>query len=158
MQSIHCLCLFWSLQNSKAFKIQDTDIKIQDTDITHNKQRKKLNINFPYALKHREKGFFFYIPKYLHKSFDKYKKQLADNGRFLRNWSDKHGERVQSMGVNCPRTKCCRMIEGKLGLAETSLTAHFGRRSGAIALADAGIFMPNLKCAGRWASTLAVEE
>eukprot|EP00957_Ditylum_brightwellii_P063105 4790407-Ditylum_brightwellii.AAC.1 len=50
------------------------------------------------------------------------------------------------------------MIEGKLGLAEKSLTAHFGRRSGAIALADAGISMPNLKCAGRWTSTSAVEE
>eukprot|EP00957_Ditylum_brightwellii_P020840 1571814-Ditylum_brightwellii.AAC.1 len=50
------------------------------------------------------------------------------------------------------------MIEEKLGLAERSLTAHFGRQSGAVALADAGISMPNLKCAGRWGSTLAVEE
>eukprot|EP00957_Ditylum_brightwellii_P122566 9346721-Ditylum_brightwellii.AAC.1 len=50
------------------------------------------------------------------------------------------------------------MIEEKLGLAEESLTAYFGRRSGAIALADAGISMPNLKEAGRWASTLAVKE
>eukprot|EP00957_Ditylum_brightwellii_P005237 399775-Ditylum_brightwellii.AAC.1 len=50
------------------------------------------------------------------------------------------------------------MIEEKLGLAEKSLTAHFGSRSGAVALADAGISMPKLKRAGRWASTLAVEE
>eukprot|EP00957_Ditylum_brightwellii_P174873 13315132-Ditylum_brightwellii.AAC.1 len=50
------------------------------------------------------------------------------------------------------------MIEEKLGLPEKSLTAHFGRRSGAIALADAGISMLNLKHAGRWASTLAVAE
>eukprot|EP00957_Ditylum_brightwellii_P157334 11975034-Ditylum_brightwellii.AAC.1 len=62
------------------------------------------------------------------------------------------------MGISCPRTKCCRMIEEKLGLAEKCLTGHFGRRSGAIALADAGISMPNMKRAGRWASTLAVEE
>eukprot|EP00957_Ditylum_brightwellii_P016028 1207823-Ditylum_brightwellii.AAC.1 len=62
------------------------------------------------------------------------------------------------MGINCPRTKFCRMIEGKLGSAEKSLTAHCGRRSGAVALADAGISIPNLKRAGRWASTLAVEE
>eukprot|EP00957_Ditylum_brightwellii_P201045 15323823-Ditylum_brightwellii.AAC.1 len=126
--------------------------------MTHNKQTKKLNVNFPYASKHCEKGFSFYIPKYLHKSFDKYKKQLVDHGRFLRNWDDKLGERVQNMGINRPRTKCCRMIEGKLGLAEKNLTAHFGWRSGDIALADAGISMPNLKHVGRWASTLAVEE
>eukprot|EP00957_Ditylum_brightwellii_P077578 5895180-Ditylum_brightwellii.AAC.1 len=62
------------------------------------------------------------------------------------------------MGINHPRTNFCRMIEEKLGLAEKSLTSHFGRRSGTIALADAGISMPNLKLAGRWASTLAVEE
>eukprot|EP00957_Ditylum_brightwellii_P034914 2645680-Ditylum_brightwellii.AAC.1 len=62
------------------------------------------------------------------------------------------------MGIDCSRTKGCRMIEEKLGLIEKSLTAHFGRRSGAIALADAGISMSNLKRAGRWASILAVEE
>eukprot|EP00957_Ditylum_brightwellii_P035556 2696035-Ditylum_brightwellii.AAC.1 len=62
------------------------------------------------------------------------------------------------MGVNRPRTKFCRMIEEKLGLVEKSLTAHFGRRSGAIVLADAGISMPNLKRAGRWASTVAIED
>eukprot|EP00957_Ditylum_brightwellii_P112148 8550675-Ditylum_brightwellii.AAC.1 len=62
------------------------------------------------------------------------------------------------MGINRQRTTFCRMIEGKLGLAEKRLTAHFGRRSGAVALADAGISMPNLKRAGRWVSTSAVEE
>eukprot|EP00957_Ditylum_brightwellii_P150483 11458839-Ditylum_brightwellii.AAC.1 len=61
------------------------------------------------------------------------------------------------MGVNCPRTKFCRIIEEKLGLKEEIPTAHFDRRSGAIALTDAGISMPNLKQAGRWASALAVE-
>eukprot|EP00957_Ditylum_brightwellii_P077565 5894311-Ditylum_brightwellii.AAC.1 len=50
------------------------------------------------------------------------------------------------------------MIEEKFGLAEKSLTAQFGRRSGAVVLTGAGISMPNLKHAGRWASTLAVEE
>eukprot|EP00957_Ditylum_brightwellii_P099787 7601401-Ditylum_brightwellii.AAC.1 len=62
------------------------------------------------------------------------------------------------MGYNWPRTKFCRMIEEKLGLAEKTLTAYFGWRSGAVALADEGISMPNLKQAGRWASTLVVEE
>eukprot|EP00957_Ditylum_brightwellii_P150884 11488856-Ditylum_brightwellii.AAC.1 len=62
------------------------------------------------------------------------------------------------MGINHPRTKFCRMIEEKLGEAEKSFTAHFGGRSGAVALTDAGISMPNLKRAGRWASTLVVEE
>eukprot|EP00957_Ditylum_brightwellii_P107616 8210535-Ditylum_brightwellii.AAC.1 len=78
----------------------------------------KLNINFPYASKCHQKGFSFYIPKYMLKLFDKYKKQLADHGR---------------------------MIEEKLGLKEKILTAHFGRRSGTVALADVGISMPTLK-------------
>jgi hypothetical protein len=118
----------------------------------------KLNINFPYASKHCKEGFSSYIPKYLHKLFDKYKKQLADRGRFLRNWIPTVKLHAQNMGVNCPRTKFCRMIEEKLGLKEKFLTAHFGRRSGAVALADVGISMPNLKQAGRWVSTSAVEE
>eukprot|EP00957_Ditylum_brightwellii_P047656 3620510-Ditylum_brightwellii.AAC.1 len=50
------------------------------------------------------------------------------------------------------------MIEEKLSLTEKSLTAHFGRRSGAVTLASASMSMPNLKQADRWASTLAVEE
>eukprot|EP00957_Ditylum_brightwellii_P095880 7305407-Ditylum_brightwellii.AAC.1 len=73
---------FGLLRNSEAFKIQDTNI-------SHNKQTMKLNINFMYASKHREKGFLFYIPKYMHKLFDKYKKQLTDHGRLLRIWSPK---------------------------------------------------------------------
>eukprot|EP00957_Ditylum_brightwellii_P004776 364245-Ditylum_brightwellii.AAC.1 len=84
----------------------------------------------------------------MHKLFDKYKKQLADNGRFLRNLSVKKEMREQNMGCNHPRTKFCRMIKEKLGLAEKSLTAHLGRRSGAVTLADAGISMSNLKQAG----------
>eukprot|EP00957_Ditylum_brightwellii_P030635 2321327-Ditylum_brightwellii.AAC.1 len=90
-----------------------------------------MNINFPYSSKHCKRGLYFYILKYMYKLFDKYKKQLADNGR---------------------------MIEEKLGLAEKCLTAHFGRRSVAIALADVGNSMPKLKQAGRWAATLAGEE
>eukprot|EP00957_Ditylum_brightwellii_P068784 5221335-Ditylum_brightwellii.AAC.1 len=116
------LVYFGLLQNSEAFKIQDTNI-------THNKHTMKLNINFPYASKYCKKGFSFFIPKHLHKSFDKHKKQLADDGRFLRNWSKRHDNCVQNMGINHPRTKFCRMIEEKLGLAEKSITAHFGRRS-----------------------------
>eukprot|EP00957_Ditylum_brightwellii_P186094 14168186-Ditylum_brightwellii.AAC.1 len=61
------------------------------------------------------------------------------------------------MGCNFPSSKICRMIEEKLGLKKNCLTAHFGRRSGAVVLADADISMPNLKRAGRWASTLAVK-
>eukprot|EP00957_Ditylum_brightwellii_P118399 9030305-Ditylum_brightwellii.AAC.1 len=62
------------------------------------------------------------------------------------------------MGYNHQRSKFCRMIEEKLGLEEKSLIAHFARRSEAIALANIGIFMPNLKRSGMWASTLVVEE
>eukprot|EP00957_Ditylum_brightwellii_P031229 2367185-Ditylum_brightwellii.AAC.1 len=62
------------------------------------------------------------------------------------------------MDINRPSSEFCRMIEDKLGLKEKCVTAHFGRRSGNIALADAGISMPNLKHASRWASTLAVKE
>eukprot|EP00957_Ditylum_brightwellii_P109518 8352256-Ditylum_brightwellii.AAC.1 len=80
-------------------------LKIQDTNITHNKQTMKLNINFPYASKHCKKRFSFYIPKYLHELFDMYNKQLAVNGRFLRNWSAKKDMCVQNMEYNHPRTK-----------------------------------------------------
>eukprot|EP00957_Ditylum_brightwellii_P127571 9728572-Ditylum_brightwellii.AAC.1 len=118
----------------------------------------KLNKNFPHASKYCKKGLSFYIPKYMHKLFEKYKKQLADHGRFLRNGSVRKEMHEQNMGINCPRTKFFRLIEANLGLTEKSLTAHVGRRSGAISLADAGISMPNLKEAGRWASTLADEE
>eukprot|EP00957_Ditylum_brightwellii_P049059 3722292-Ditylum_brightwellii.AAC.1 len=83
------LVYFGLLQNSKAFKIKDTDI-------THNKQIKKLNINFPYALKHCKKKFSSLFP-----------------------------------------STCIKIFEEKLGLAEKILTAHFGKRSGAAALADA---------------------
>eukprot|EP00957_Ditylum_brightwellii_P101999 7774086-Ditylum_brightwellii.AAC.1 len=62
------------------------------------------------------------------------------------------------MGVNHPRTKLFRMIKEKLGLKEKSLTAHFETQSGAVDLADAGISMPKLKQAGRWALLLVVEE
>ena len=112
------LVYFGLLRNSEAFKIQDTDI-------THNKQTKKLNVNFLYASKHRGKGFSFYIPKYMHKSFQLYKKQLENHGRFLRNWSPKSESRVQNMGINRPRSKFCRMIEEKLGLKAKCLTSHF---------------------------------
>eukprot|EP00957_Ditylum_brightwellii_P135471 10329014-Ditylum_brightwellii.AAC.1 len=44
------------------------------------------------------------------------------------------------------------MIEERLGLKEKSLTAHFVRRSGAAALANTGISMPNLQQAGRKAA------
>eukprot|EP00957_Ditylum_brightwellii_P153692 11697123-Ditylum_brightwellii.AAC.1 len=103
----------------------------------------KLNINSPYASKHHKKGFSLYIPKYIHILFGKYKKQLADHSRFLRNWNHKVDLRVQNIGVNCSRTKFCRMIEEKIGSKEKIHTAHFGRRIGAAALADADISMPN---------------
>eukprot|EP00957_Ditylum_brightwellii_P113996 8690883-Ditylum_brightwellii.AAC.1 len=50
------------------------------------------------------------------------------------------------------------MIENKLGLEENSLTTYFGRCSDAVALADAGISIQNLKRAGRWASISTVEQ
>eukprot|EP00957_Ditylum_brightwellii_P185499 14123549-Ditylum_brightwellii.AAC.1 len=50
------------------------------------------------------------------------------------------------------------MIEYKLGLAENSLITHFGRRSGTVALPDAGISMPNLKEAGGRASISVVKQ
>eukprot|EP00957_Ditylum_brightwellii_P064137 4865733-Ditylum_brightwellii.AAC.1 len=84
---------------------------MQDTNIAHNKQTMKLNINFPYTSKHCKKGFSFYIPKYMHKPFDKYQKQLTDHHRLLKNWNNKDNWHVQNMGINCPRTKFCRMIE-----------------------------------------------
>eukprot|EP00957_Ditylum_brightwellii_P031659 2401044-Ditylum_brightwellii.AAC.1 len=63
-----------------------------------------MNVNFLYASNHREKNFSFYIPKYIHNSFAKYKKQLSNHGRFLRNWSDRAMASEQNIGVDCPRT------------------------------------------------------
>eukprot|EP00957_Ditylum_brightwellii_P132636 10114693-Ditylum_brightwellii.AAC.1 len=107
------------LRNSEAFKIQDTNI-------THKKWTMKLNINFLYASKYCKKGFSFYIPAYIHKSFGKYKKQLAVNGRFLRNWSDRTMTHEKNMGVNCPRANFCRMIEEKLGFRSCILVVMMG--------------------------------
>eukprot|EP00957_Ditylum_brightwellii_P036171 2740110-Ditylum_brightwellii.AAC.1 len=45
-----------------------------------------------------------------------------------------------------------------MGHNHPSITAHFGRQSGAVVLADAGIYVPNLKRAGRWALISAVEQ
>eukprot|EP00957_Ditylum_brightwellii_P201766 15327141-Ditylum_brightwellii.AAC.1 len=50
------------------------------------------------------------------------------------------------------------MIENKLGLKEKILPMHFGQRSDAVVLADAGISMPNLSRAGRWASIFVMEQ
>ena len=61
------------------------------------------------------------------------------------------------MGYRAPNVKFCRLIEKKLGLPEKTLTSHFGRRSGAVALADAGCTMLALKRAGRWASNAVAE-
>eukprot|EP00957_Ditylum_brightwellii_P189681 14438563-Ditylum_brightwellii.AAC.1 len=106
-----------------------------------------MNINFPYASKHREKGFSFHIPKYVHALFALCKKYLVLDGRFLRKWSGKTLNHHQNMGHNLPRTPFCRMIE-----------MHFGRQSGAVALVDAGICMSNSKRVGRWASILELEQ
>eukprot|EP00957_Ditylum_brightwellii_P173413 13203867-Ditylum_brightwellii.AAC.1 len=62
------------------------------------------------------------------------------------------------MGVKHPRNRFCRIIKGKLGLKEKSLTTHFWKHTGGVALADADILMPKFKQAGRWASLLVVEE
>eukprot|EP00957_Ditylum_brightwellii_P161510 12297324-Ditylum_brightwellii.AAC.1 len=44
------------------------------------------------------------------------------------------------------------------GSCKTGVIDIINMRSGAVALADAGISMPNLKHAGRWASTSVVED
>eukprot|EP00957_Ditylum_brightwellii_P183139 13948933-Ditylum_brightwellii.AAC.1 len=48
------------------------------------------------------------------------------------------------MGVKHPKN-VYMMIEEKLGLEGESLTTYFGRQSGTVALADAGILILNLK-------------
>ena len=50
------------------------------------------------------------------------------------------------------------MIKEKLGLEQGSLTTHFGRQSGAVALADAGCSKIELKQAGRWDSDSVAED
>ena len=133
---------------------------IQIKDVQIDTERGMVSVNFPYASKHREKGFSFYIPAYLHNSFCLYCEQLSDEeptARFMRNWSKTQGRRLQNMGYKKP-TSFCRMIEEKLGLEEGSLTTHFGRQSGAVALADAGCSKIELKQAGRWDSDAVAED
>eukprot|EP00957_Ditylum_brightwellii_P013387 1011067-Ditylum_brightwellii.AAC.1 len=91
------LVFFVLLRNSKA-------IKIQDTSIAHNKHTMKLNTNFLYASKHREKGFSFYLPKYMYTLLNKHKKQLANHGRFLKSWSDRAMTSELNTRVNNQRT------------------------------------------------------
>eukprot|EP00957_Ditylum_brightwellii_P196235 14951891-Ditylum_brightwellii.AAC.1 len=109
-----------------------------------------MNVNFPYASNYTEKGFSFHFPTHLHASFALYQQQLVPSGRFLRSWSGKSSNCPQNMGHNYPKSHFCRMIN-KVGLEENSLMTHFGKQSGAVALAGAGISIPNLKRADRWA-------
>ena len=74
---------------------------IQIKDVQIDTERGMVSVNFPYASKHREKGFSFYIPAYLHDSFRLYCEQLSDEeptARFMRNWSKLKKSRTQNMG------------------------------------------------------------
>jgi hypothetical protein len=136
------LMCFGLLRNNKSFEIQVEHIE-------YSKKTGTLNVNCPFETKHRENGFSFFIPDYLHASFLKYYTQLAKkNGRFLKKTNKVNKKRTRNMGLRHPATKFLRMIETKLKLSPYSLTTHFTQRSGATSLADAGISITNLKRAG----------
>ena len=144
------LVYFGLLRNSEAFRIQVKDVAFRNTNT--------LSVDFPYTSKHCENGFSFFIPNYLQGSFMTYMNQISnEEGRLLKNLHVKSKKREQNMGVR-KAVSFCRMIEKKLDLESNSLSTHFGRRSGATSLADAGISLTNLKRAGRWASQKACEE
>eukprot|EP00957_Ditylum_brightwellii_P145786 11101166-Ditylum_brightwellii.AAC.1 len=62
------------------------------------------------------------------------------------------------MDHNHPRSHFCRMIEKQLSLEESNLAMNFGMQSEAVALADAGMFLPNLKSACRCVLISGVEQ
>eukprot|EP00957_Ditylum_brightwellii_P104135 7932814-Ditylum_brightwellii.AAC.1 len=66
-------------------------------------------------------------------------------GRFLKHYVNKYAGRTQDIGYEYPRKFFLRTIEERLNLEPGLLTAHFGRRSVATALSDAGISITNLK-------------
>eukprot|EP00957_Ditylum_brightwellii_P002858 219607-Ditylum_brightwellii.AAC.1 len=75
----------------------------------------------------------------------------------LKHYTQKYAGRSSNIGCNYPRTVFLRTIKTRPNLAPNLLMTHFGQRSAATALADAGILITNLKQAGRWKSDLVVE-
>eukprot|EP00957_Ditylum_brightwellii_P160466 12216143-Ditylum_brightwellii.AAC.1 len=65
-------------------------------------------------------------------------------GWFLKNYTKKYARQSSNIGY-------------RLNLAPNLMTTHFGWRSVATALADAGISITNLKRAGRWKSDAVAE-
>ena len=86
------LVYFGLLRNSETFRIQVKDVAFRDTNT--------LSVDFPYASKHRENGFSFFIPNYLQGSFTTYMNQISnEEGRLLKNIHNKSKKREQNMGV-----------------------------------------------------------
>eukprot|EP00957_Ditylum_brightwellii_P131083 9998736-Ditylum_brightwellii.AAC.1 len=63
----------------------------------------------------------------------------------MKYYTKKYTGRTSNIGYNYPRTVFLWTIKERLNLAPNLLTAHFGWRSAATALADAGISITNLK-------------
>eukprot|EP00957_Ditylum_brightwellii_P016198 1219006-Ditylum_brightwellii.AAC.1 len=78
-------------------------------------------------------------------------------GQFLKHYTKKYAGQSQDIGYNYPRKSFLQTIEERLNLEPDLLTTHSARRSAAIALADAGILITNLKRPGRWKSDAIAE-
>eukprot|EP00957_Ditylum_brightwellii_P096184 7327522-Ditylum_brightwellii.AAC.1 len=76
----------------------------------------------------------------------------------MQRWSNKSESRSHNMGINSLKSYFSRMIENKVSLVKNTFTLQSEICSGAVALVDVGMSMPNLKRAGRWASTPAMKQ
>ena len=97
------LMYFGLLRNKELFEIQVEHIE-------YSKKTGTLNVNCLFETKHRENGFSFFIPDYLHASFLKYYTQLAKKtGHFLKKPNKTNKKRTRNMGSEERRVgKECR--------------------------------------------------
>ena len=121
-----------------------------------------VDVTYPYATKRTARGFSYKIPSFLIKTFQLYMSQFPDDSdpssRFLKNWSkSKNGKgRIQNYGPN-KLSALPKSIQKFLG-KEGHYTPHTFRRSGATALAEAGISIVALCHAGHWSNLKTAQE
>ena len=147
------LLYYGLLRKTESITIELKDVKV-NSDV--------VDINYPYPTKRTARGFSFKIPSFLVKTFELYISQMPENAdpssRFLKNWSkSKDGRgRIQNYGPN-KLSALPKRIQKFLG-KEGNYTPHTFRRSGATALAEAGISIVALCHAGRWSNLKTAQE
>ena len=115
-----------------------------------------MEVDFPYPTKRSTRGYSFKIPSWLKPTFELYLSQFPDKSPeetpFLKNWTrckDGKGRKL-NMGIHSIG-RLAKLVATYLG-KKGRYTGHSFRRSGATALAEAGIFVVGLCHAGGWSS------